>query len=93
MTNQETCKLLFEKLDEIDAYERCIGKVQFDMECCAPEEGLEQAGADMAVLGKRVFAMTHARRPRGADPGAGLRRGAPVGGLRPGKEPVAGLRL
>ena len=59
MTNQEKCKLLFEKLDEIDAYARCIGKVQFDMECCAPEEGLEQAGADIAVLGKRVFAMTH----------------------------------
>ena len=59
MTNEEKCKLLFEKLDEIDAYERCIGKVQFDMECCAPEEGLEQAGEDMAILGKRVFAMTH----------------------------------
>ena len=59
MTNEEKCKLLFEKLDEIDAYGRCIGKVQFDMECCAPEEGLEQAGEDMAILGKRVFAMTH----------------------------------
>ncbi len=59
MTNQEKRNALLEKLDEIEAYERCIGKVQFDMECCAPEEGLEQAGEDMAILGKRVFAMTH----------------------------------
>ena len=59
MTNQEKRKALFEKLDEIEAYERCLGKVQFDMECCAPEEGLEQAGEDMAILGRRVFAMTH----------------------------------
>ncbi|MBQ6066544.1 MAG: carboxypeptidase M32 [Clostridia bacterium] len=59
MTDREKCKLLFEKLDEIEAYGRCIGKVQFDMECCAPPEGLEQAGEDMAILGKRVFAMTH----------------------------------
>lgn len=59
MTDREKCKLLFEKLDEIEAYGRCIGKVQFDMECCAPEEGLERAGEDMAILGKRVFALTH----------------------------------
>ena len=59
MTNQEKRKALFEKLEEIEAYARCIGKVQFDMECCAPPEGLEQAGEDMAILGKRVFALTH----------------------------------
>ncbi len=59
MTDRETCRLLFEKLDEIEAYRRCIGKVQFDMECCAPQEGLERAGEDMAILGKRVFALTH----------------------------------
>ena len=59
MTNQEKLKKLFEKLDEIDAYARCLGKVQFDMECCAPEEGIEQAGADMALVGKRVYELTH----------------------------------
>ena len=59
MTNEEKIKLLFEKLDEIEAYERAIGKVNFDMECCAPEEGIEQAGEDMALLGKRVFELTH----------------------------------
>ena len=59
MTNEQKWKKLSARLEEIDAYKRTLGKLQFDMECCAPEEGLEQAGADMAVLGKRVFAMTH----------------------------------
>ena len=59
MTNEEKIKLLFKKLDDIEAYERVIGKVNFDMECCAPDEGLEQAGEDMAIVGKRVFEMTH----------------------------------
>ena len=60
MTNQEKTTALFARLDEIEAYERCIGKVQFDMECCAPPEGLERAGDDMAILGKQLFTMTHA---------------------------------
>ena len=59
MTNQEKLERLFELLEEIEAYKRCLGKVQFDMECCAPEEGMEQAGADMALVGKRVFTLTH----------------------------------
>ena len=59
MNNNEKIKALFKRLDEIEAYDRCIGKVQFDMECCAPAEGLEQAGEDMALLGKRVFELTH----------------------------------
>ena len=59
MTNEERIKALFGRLDEIEAYYRCLGKMQFDMECCAPEEGIEQAGADMALIGKRVFSMTH----------------------------------
>ncbi len=59
MTNEERIKALFSRLDEIEAYGRCLGKVQFDMECCAPPEGLEQAGEDMALIGKRVYEMTH----------------------------------
>jgi carboxypeptidase Taq len=59
MTNEERIKALFQRLDEIEAYGRCLGKVQFDMECCAPPEGLEQAGEDMALIGKRVYEMTH----------------------------------
>ena len=59
MNNQEKLKQLFEKLDEIDAYNRCLGKMQFDMECCAPEDGMEQAGDDMAIIGKRVYVLTH----------------------------------
>ena len=62
MTNQQKWKELSRRLDEIEAYGRCVGKVGFDMECCAPEEGIERAGEDMAILGKRLYAMTHAKR-------------------------------
>ena len=62
MTNQEKLNELFELLEEIEAYGRCLGKVSFDQACCAPEEGMEQAGEDMAVLGKRLHEMTHAER-------------------------------
>ena len=62
MTNQQKWKELSRRLDEIRAYRRCIGKVNFDMECCAPEEGIERAGEDMALLGKRLYKLTHARR-------------------------------
>ncbi len=62
MTNQQKWKELSRRLDEIAAYGRCVGKVGFDMECCAPEEGIGQAGEDMAILGKRLYAMTHAKR-------------------------------
>ena len=61
MTNQQKLKKLFAILDEIDAYGRCVGKVSFDMECCAPEEGIERAGEDMAVLGKRLYALSHSK--------------------------------
>ena len=33
MNNQEKLQELFERLEEIQAYGRCLGKVQFDMEC------------------------------------------------------------
>ena len=62
MTNQQKLKKLFERLDEIEAYGRSIGKLSFDMECCAPEEGLELAGEDMAILGKRIHKLTHDKR-------------------------------
>ncbi len=55
-------KKLFSILDEADAYERAIGKLSFDMQCCAPPEGMEQAGADMAVLGKKLHALSHSKR-------------------------------
>ncbi len=61
MTNQQKLKKLFAVLDEIEAYGRCLGKVNFDMECCAPEEGLDQAGEDMAILGKRLHKLTHSK--------------------------------
>ncbi len=61
MNNLQKWKKLSGLLDEIEAYCRCLGKVQFDMECCAPEEGIAPAGEDMAILGKQVFKMTHAK--------------------------------
>ncbi len=59
MTNQEKLAKLFEILTEVEAYGRAVGKMNFDMECCAPEEGLEQAGEDMAILGKHIHQLTH----------------------------------
>ena len=31
------------------------------MECCAPEEGIPAAGRDMAILGRQVHKLTHAK--------------------------------
>ncbi len=59
MTNQEKLRELFTILDELDAYERAVGKIQFDMECCAPPDGMQKAGEDMAVLGKQIHRLTH----------------------------------
>ena len=62
-------------LDEVEVYGRAIGKVDFDMQCVAPPEGLEQAGEDEAVLGKRIHALMHSKKYEGlvlslhADPG------------------------
>ena len=61
MTNVQKWNKLKKQLDEIEAYGRSIGKLQFDMECCAPEEGITQAGEDMAVLGMQIHKLTHAK--------------------------------
>ena len=61
MTNQQKWKKFAALREEIEAYYRCLGKVQFDMECCAPEEGMVQAGEDMAILSKQVYKMTHGK--------------------------------
>ena len=62
MNNQQKLKQLFKLLDEIEVYRRAIGKIQFDQECCAPPEGLEQAGEDMAVLGVREHKLSHSKK-------------------------------
>lgn len=59
MTNFEKLKRLNEILDESNAFERSIGKLNFDMQCCAPPDGMEQASADIAVLGQYVHKLTH----------------------------------
>ena len=60
MTNTEKWTRLCELLEEIEVYERSLGKLYFDMSCCAPAAGMEQAGDDMAVLGKQLYRLTHA---------------------------------
>ena len=54
-----TIQELFDALEEIEAYSRVLGKVSFDMQCCAPPEGMEQAGRDMAIVGKHLYELTH----------------------------------
>ena len=62
MTARDNWKKLSKILDEADAYDRAIGKLNFDLECTAPEEGMDQAGEDMAILGQRIFSITHTKR-------------------------------
>lgn len=61
MTNNQKLKKFYGILEEFEAYARSIGKVRFDMECVAPEEGLEQAATDMSVLGKRCHSLLHSK--------------------------------
>lgn len=62
MTNVQKFKQLRKILDDADVYQRSLGKLNFDMSCCAPEEGMEQAGEDMAVLSKQYFKLTHSKK-------------------------------
>ena len=59
MTNTEKITRLYEIQQELAAYGRAIGKLQYDMTCACPSEGMDQAGQDMALLGKHVFALEH----------------------------------
>ena len=61
MTNQQKFSRLRKILDDASVYGRSIGKLNFDMQCCAPEEGMEQAGEDIAVLSKQFFRLTHSK--------------------------------
>ena len=61
MTNQQKFSRLRKILDDASVYGRSIGKLNFDMQCCAPEEGMEQAGEDIAVLSKQLFRLTHSK--------------------------------
>ena len=60
MDNLEKLRKLHELLDEIAAYGRSMGKLEFDLQCCAPPEGMQRAGDDMAVLGRQLHKLTHA---------------------------------
>lgn len=61
MTNQQKFSRLRKIMDDASVYGRSIGKLNFDMQCCAPEEGMEQAGEDIAVLSKQFFRLTHSK--------------------------------
>ena len=62
MTNQQKYKQLHKILDDAAVYARAIGKMDFDIQCCAPEEGLPQAGEDIAVLSQQYFKLTHSKK-------------------------------
>ena len=62
MTNQQKYKQLHKILDDAAVYARTIGKMDFDIQCCAPEEGLPQAGEDIAVLSQQYFKLTQSKK-------------------------------
>ena len=62
MTNQQKLRQLFSILSEAEVYQRSMGKLNFDMMCCAPEEGLTQAGEDISVLGRQLHKLTHSKK-------------------------------
>ncbi len=61
MTNRQRFSRLHKILDEAAVYARTIGKLSFDMSCCAPEEGMEQAGQDMAEIGRQYYKLLHSK--------------------------------
>ena len=65
MKKDQRWKKLYAILDEAAVYGRALGKVDFDMQCVAPPEGLDQAGEDEAVLGKRIHALMHSKKYEG----------------------------
>lgn len=62
MTNKQKFNQLRKLLDAADVYGRSIGKLNFDMQCCAPPDGMEQAGEDIAVLGQQYYKLTHSKK-------------------------------
>lgn len=59
MNNREKINRLHELLSEAEVYERAVGKLNFDMMCCAPEDGMDKAGDDMAYLEKKYDEIVH----------------------------------
>lgn len=59
MNNLEKMKRLNEIAEEVYAYSRSIEKLNFDLQCSCPADGMGQAGNDMAILGRHVFALLH----------------------------------
>ena len=62
MTNQQRWKQLDRLLNERTAYGHAIGKMSFDMQCCAPADGMARAGEDMAVIGQHLHKLSHSKK-------------------------------
>lgn len=62
MTNKQRWNRFDKLLKQLEVYYRTLGKLNFDMLCCAPPAGMEQAGQDMAILGQQVYKLTHSKR-------------------------------
>ena len=62
MTNRQKLKQLFRILDKADIYARTVGKLDFDMQCSAPADGLDRAGEDIAFVSQNIFRLTHSKR-------------------------------
>lgn len=56
---REDLKRFFELLDEIAVYRRALGKINFDMNCLAPKEAMDEISSDIAVLGKHLYKLSH----------------------------------
>ncbi len=59
MNNREKIARLFELIEKAEVYERAVEKLDFDVQCCAPPDGMELAASDMAELSKVPFEITH----------------------------------
>lgn len=62
MTNEQRLRQLYKILSEVRSYGHAVGKLEFDIQCCAPEDGMDSAGEDMAVLGQRIHKLTHCKK-------------------------------
>lgn len=62
MTNRAKLKQLFQILDQAEAFIRTAGKLEFDQQCCAPEEGMDRAGEDIAIVQNMVHKLTHSKK-------------------------------
>ena len=59
MTNREKIERLGSIQDKADVYGRTVGKLEFDLQCLAPPDGMDRAARDAAELEQVIFELTH----------------------------------